>query len=125
MSVSLVELPDGRLRVSMSPAGKWDLNCGEFPVEPADPLVWPMIRAVRAMADGAPFIAEFPKGAFFSNVLAEGTVADQAVAKNGNGSVTITEGSTVMVVSMVVNLAESMEEMRRRDGEPVPTTTGK
>ena len=126
IGVSLTDQPDGSLRVSVAPAGKWSIDCAEWPVEPVDPMVWELVRAIRGLGPGEPIELDFPKGSIFTNALSESKTTDVQVSRSSNGSVTFSDGSTVYVASLVVNLAESMAELRRRDQEPTtPTTVGK
>jgi len=125
IGVSLTDAPDGSLKVSVAPAGKWRVDCGEWPVEPVDPIVWELVRAIRGLGPGQPIEFAFPKGSYFTNALSESKATDVQVSRSSNGSVTFSDGSTVYVAALVVNLAESMEELRRRDQEPTtPTTAG-
>jgi len=111
MTASIQEVPDDKLRVTLQPSGTYTLTCAGKST-PMDMVVFMVLREVKGVGEGQPFVVNLDRSGSSSNVFSLLQIAqEQGIRRKANGDVLIKEHEITISVGMTVTIAEKLKDL--------------
>ena len=114
---SVAELPESKIRLTLNPTpGAFDFTCYGKSMFPAPSQVWDMVRTLKGMAPGDPFVLTFPRNQDSVSVLGSFQNLEGVATKTSDtGTVTVSTNGITMTLGLQVRVVESMKVFEEDD----------